>query len=116
MRALVLFFLVLPLGCKDNKDSAGDGDADADTDADTDTDSDADSDADTDTDTSACWIKGATGGLCFDTTKCDLPTSPGTDSLKFLNQCSTVDFAVFDNATRIPSSTWVPGTDLPDVP
>jgi hypothetical protein len=113
MRTLVLLFLVLPFACKDNKDdSAGDGEADADTDADSDTDTDTDAD----TDTSACWVKSPTGGLCFDTTTCELPTTPGTDSLKFLNQCSTVDFAVFDNATRIPSSTWVPGTDLPDVP
>jgi hypothetical protein len=116
MRTLALLFLVLPFGCKDNKDSAEDGDADADADADTDTDTDADSDTDSDTDTTACWVASATGGDCYDATKCALPTTAGTDSLKFLNQCSTVSFSTFDNATRIPSSTWVPGTDLPDVP
>jgi hypothetical protein len=120
MRALALFLLVLPLGCKDNKDSATDGDSDADTDADTDSDTDGDTDADTDadsdTDTTECWVSAPTGGLCYDTTICDLPTTPGSDSLKFLNQCSGADWAPFDNATRIPASTWVPGTELPDVP
>lgn len=107
------------VGCKDEgvqPDTGAGADADTDTDTDGDTDADADtdadSDADTDTDTAAdCWVPWDQG-TCYD---CELPTKAGTDSYPFLNQCSDATYADFDNAARIPSSTWVPGTDLPSL-
>jgi hypothetical protein len=120
---LAATFGLLLAGCKTEgvkPETGGDTDP-ADTDVETDTDTDADTDADTDTDTNVdtdtdvdpeCWIE-SESGLCFD---CELPTAPEGNSDKFLNQCTDADFAAFDNATRIPSSTWVPGTDLPPVP
>jgi hypothetical protein len=112
------FLVVLTLvSCKDKTGTDvdvvdGDADTDADSDSDADTDADADSDADTDAE---CWVEGP-HGLCYDTTLCALPTTPEADSLKFLNQCTDVSSAVFDNASRIPASTWVPGNPLPPVP
>ena len=105
------------VACKDegtDADTSGSDDTDTGVDTDTDT---ADTDtADTDTadtgDTGAeCWVAWDEG-TCWD---CDLPTSAESDSLKFYNQCSNASYVKFDNATRIPSSTWVPGTDLPPV-
>ena len=59
-----------------------------------------------------CWVDWD-AGTCWD---CDLPTTPESDSLKFLNQCSEVDYSFFDNAARIPSDVWTPGDPLPPVP
>ena len=121
MRASILFLGLALLGCKEKGDSDDDVDVDADTDADTDadadtdtdTDADSDTDADTDTDTEdPCWIDGA-NGRCWD---CALPATPEADSSKALNQCTTSSFSVFDNTTRIPATTWVPGDALPPVP
>jgi hypothetical protein len=93
----------------DEADVDTDTDTDADTDADTDTDTDTDTDVDTDT--SECWIE-SESGTCYD---CEPPTEPEDGSLKFLNQCTDAAYSGFDNASRIPASTWVPGTDLPTI-
>ena len=116
--------------CKEKGDATDvtEGDADTDTDGDTDTDTDADTDADTDTDTEPqadCWVADgdgecfATGDLDEDgTVECAFPTAPEADSSKFLNQCldPSISVAAFDNAARIPSSTWIPGDPLPPIP
>jgi hypothetical protein len=107
--------LALSFGCKSKDVEETDTNVtigDADTDSDTDTDTDTDTDADTDTTPTECWIAWD-GGTCFDTTACPLPTSPGGNSLAFLNQCSDAAYSAFDNAARIPATTWVPGTALP---
>ena len=107
--------------CKDTGDQVTDADdAPVDGDADTDTDADSDADADTDTDSDAdtdaeCWVTSDVGD-CYDTTLCPLPTTPGADSSAFLNKCTDTDYAKFDNAVRIPASTWTPGTPLPPIP
>lgn len=64
----------------------------------------------------ACWVP-FESSECFDTTidGCSLPTAAGTDNLVFLNQCTQSDYVLFDNAARIPPSTWVPGTPLPTI-
>ena len=113
--AFALAFLALS-ACKvkDEAIDTSDADADADADADSDVDTDVDTDADTDTVPidPECFIE-SDAGLCYD---CELPTAPEGNSDKFLNQCSDADFAYFDNAARIPSSTWTPGTPLPEIP
>lgn len=108
--------LLLLLSCKDtgekvdsNSEDSADTAVDSNTAQDTDTGEDTDSATDTETN---CWID-SDAGVCYD---CELPTAPESDSLKFLNQCSDAAYAKFDNAARIPSSTWVPGTALPVVP
>jgi len=129
MRLFTWVFLAATLslaGCKDTgetddtdpieTDTDTDTDADSDTDSDSDTDTDSDTDSDTDTDDTddtdaTCWVDGSVGE-CWD---CSLPATPEEDSSKALNQCSTTTAVVFDNATRIPSATWVPGTALPPV-
>lgn len=104
------------MGCKDQGDDTSEtGVADTDTDSDTDSDSDADTDTDTnvDTDTDAlCWVSGPTAE-CWD---CGLPTTVEADSEKALNQCTSSTYATFDNASRIPATTWVEGTPLPVIP
>ena len=72
-----------------------------------------------------CWIAGP-DGECFATgdldgdglEECAFPDAPEADSDKFLNQCldASVATSFFDNAARIPASTWVPGDPLPPVP
>ena len=112
----LLAFASLFPSCKvtdedDGSDSAVEGDADADADADSDTDADGDADTDADTD-AECWVDSPSGS-CYD---CALPTTPEQGSAKFLNQCTDSSYAAFDNATRIPASTWVPGDPLPEIP
>src|SRR6185436_3130453 len=71
----------------------------------------------TDTDVSdtdaACWL--ADGDqTCWD---CAPPRVPRDDSLRFYNRCDNATSSeAFDNAARIPASTWVPGTALPAIP
>ena len=120
MRAFTFAILTLAfsVSCNKTEDTGGGGESDADTDSDTDTDTDTDSDTDADTDTSFCWVAfsgGAADAKCYDTSnsKCPEPTSAGADSSKMLNRCNDQAFAYFDNAARIPASTWVPGDPLP---
>lgn len=98
----------------EDSDSVEDSDTSVD---DSDSDSDSDSGEETDTGTEEqCWVA-SDNGECFDTTVCDLPASADEaeeGNLAFLNQCSDVDSAVFDNAARIPASTWTPGDPLPE--
>ena len=96
--ALVVLSLT---GCKTTGDTGHEDPSDADTDADTDTGPD-------------CYVAWAEG-TCYDTTVCEQPTEAGSDSLSFLNQCSSVDYALFDNAARIPASTWTEGEPLPAI-
>lgn len=118
---LMLGALLAATACKE-KDAGvdtSDGGTVTDTD-DTDTvDTDTEDTDTVDTDTTPvdpeCWTDGDYGE-CYDTTTCPLPTTPSADSLAFLNQCSDVDAVVFDNAARIPASTWTPGTPLPPIP
>lgn len=111
IHAFALAFLALA-ACKEK--DAGIDTADTDPAGDTDTDADTDTNADTDTVPvdPECYVE-SDAGLCYD---CELPTAPEGNSDKFLNQCTDADFAKFDNAARIPSSTWTPGTPLPPIP
>lgn len=110
--SLVLALGLLGAGCDDgNKNSSGgqDGGNDASTGNDASVGNDAGEDAGV-----QCWIDAPTGGKCW---SCALPTSPESDSLKFLNRCGNASSSSkFDNATRIPATTWVPGTPLPTLP
>lgn len=105
MRPTALLLAVLLCGCPTPDDTSDTEDTDTGTADTADTGDTADTDAD-------CWVESAVG-RCYD---CPLPTVPGADSLRFLDQCTTAVGAPFDNAARIPSTTWVPGTPLPDVP
>jgi len=115
-RMTLAFFLsgavLSVVGCKNVAEpvdtAATDTDADS---ADTSTD-DTDT-ADTGGDTAAeCWTEWEEG-TCYDTARCALPTTPANDSLVFLNQCSDAAYSLFDDAARIPASTWKEGDPLP---
>lgn len=114
--SLVLALGLLGAGCDDgNKNSSGgqDGGNDASTGNDASVGNDAGTDAGEDAGVQ-CWIDAPAGGKCW---SCALPTSPESDSLKFLNRCGNASSSSkFDNATRIPATTWVPGTPLPTLP
>jgi hypothetical protein len=119
MRNYIFLGILTVVGCKTTENKPDDTavtDSNSVTDTGDSTDTDTDT-TDTNTDTgttdtdTVCWVAWE-AGTCWD---CDLPTTPEADSLKFLNQCSDVSYADFDNAARIPSSTWVPGTPLPSL-
>jgi hypothetical protein len=116
MRHLALVFALALAACKgDDTDTdviETDSPVETDeTDIDTeDTDDTDDTDVEIDTD-AVCWVDSDVGE-CWD---CDLPSEPEDDSLKALNQCSDVTSVEFDNAARIPASTWQPGDPLPPI-
>jgi hypothetical protein len=101
-----------PFTTGDDDDATGDDD-DAPGDDDDVTGDDDDTMGDDDDDDVQCWVPGPIGE-CYD---CEPPASPGTDSDAFLNACDNdTSYALFDNASRIPSATWVPGSPLPSLP
>ena len=119
IRTLTPFAWLLPLALAACENAGDDDTTDDDTDG-VDTDDTTDTDVvdtdDTDVvDTDAQCIGDNDFGECW-SADCDLPDTPGADSLKFLNNCANAGGVGFDNAARIPSATWTPGTPLPTIP